>query len=70
MFVPAKTPKPVIDQLNKALNQVLADKETVKRMEEHGADVETSTPEQFGSLVKSELVKWKGVVQRAKLTAD
>jgi tripartite-type tricarboxylate transporter receptor subunit TctC len=69
-FAPAKTPKPIIDQLNKALNQVLADKETVKRMEEHGADVETSTPEQFGALVKSELVKWKGVVQRAKLTAD
>jgi tripartite-type tricarboxylate transporter receptor subunit TctC len=69
-FAPAKTPKPVIDQLNKALNQVLADKEIVKRMEDHGADVETSTPEQFGALVKSELVKWKGVVQRAKLTAD
>ena len=26
-FAPAKTPKPIIDQLNKALNQVLADKE-------------------------------------------
>jgi 2-methylaconitate cis-trans-isomerase PrpF/tripartite-type tricarboxylate transporter receptor subunit TctC len=69
-FAPAKTPKPIIDQLNKALNQVLADKEVVKRMEEHGADVETSTPEKFGELVKSELAKWKGVVQRAKLTAD
>jgi 2-methylaconitate cis-trans-isomerase PrpF/tripartite-type tricarboxylate transporter receptor subunit TctC len=69
-FAPAKTPKPVIDQLNKALNQVLSDKEVIKRMEDHGADVETSTPEQFGTLVKTELVKWKGVVQRAKLTAD
>jgi hypothetical protein len=39
-------------------------------MEEHGADVETSTPEQLGALVKSELAKWKGVVQRAKLTAE
>ena len=39
-------------------------------MEEHGADVETSTPEQLGGLVKSELAKWKGVVQRAKLTAE
>ena len=29
-----------------------------------------STPEQLGSLVKSELAKWKGVVQRAKLTAE
>lgn len=69
-FAPAKTPKAVIDQLNKALNQVLSDKDTIKRIEDHGADVETSTPEQFGELVKSELVKWKGVVQRAKLTAD
>ena len=54
-FAPAKTPKPIIEQLNKALNQVLADKEIVKRMEEHGADVETSTPEQFGTLVKTEM---------------
>ncbi|HEY2926873.1 tripartite tricarboxylate transporter substrate binding protein, partial [Piscinibacter sp.] len=69
-FAPAKTPKPIIDQLNKALNQVLADKEITKRIEDHGADVETSTPEQFGTLVKSELAKWRGVVQRAKLTAD
>jgi hypothetical protein len=69
-FAPAKTPKPIIDQLNKALNQVLADKEITKRIEDHGADVETSTPEQFGTLVKSELAKWRGIVQRAKLTAD
>ncbi|MBI5719647.1 MAG: 4-oxalomesaconate tautomerase [Burkholderiales bacterium] len=69
-FAPAKTPKAVIDKLNKALNQVLADKEIIKRIEDHGADVETSTPEQLGALVKSELAKWKGVVQRAKLTAD
>ncbi|QPF72779.1 tripartite tricarboxylate transporter substrate binding protein [Roseateles sp. DAIF2] len=69
-FAPAKTPKPIIVQLNKALNQVLADKEIVKRIEDHGADVETSTPEQFGSLVKDELQRWKRVVQQAKLTAD
>ena len=69
-FAPAKTPKAVIDKLNKALNQVLNDKEIVKRIEDHGADVETSTPEGFGALVKSELAKWKQVVQRAKLTAD
>ncbi|MBL8306881.1 MAG: 4-oxalomesaconate tautomerase [Rubrivivax sp.] len=69
-FAPAKTPKAVIEQLNKALNQVLNDKEIIQRIEGHGADVETSTPEQLGALVKSELVKWKTVVQKAKLTAD
>ncbi|WP_404872783.1 tripartite tricarboxylate transporter substrate binding protein [Ideonella sp. A 288] len=70
LFVPAKTPKAVVDQLNKALNQVLADKDIVKRIEDHGADVEGSTPEQLGALVKGELVKWKRVVQQARLTAD
>jgi 2-methylaconitate cis-trans-isomerase PrpF/tripartite-type tricarboxylate transporter receptor subunit TctC len=69
-FAPAKTPKAVVDQLNKALNQVLAERDIVKRMEDHGATVETSTPEQFGAMVKGEIVKWKGVVQQAKLTVE
>ena len=58
-----------IEQINKALNQVLADKEVQKRIEEHGANVRTSTPAELGALVRSELAKWKTVVQRAKLTA-
>ena len=70
IFAPAKTPKAIVDQLNKALNQVLNDKDVIKRIEDHGADVETSTPEQLGSMVKTELVKWKAVVQKARLTAD
>ena len=49
---------------------MLADKEVVKRIEDHGADVESSTPEQLGTLVKSELGKWKAVVQKARLTAE
>lgn len=69
-FAPAKTPKPIVEQLNRALNQVLADKDVIKRIEDHGADVETSTPEQLGALVKSELVKWKAVVHKARLSAD
>jgi len=70
VFAPAKTPKAIVDQLNRALNQVLSDKEVVKRMEDHGADVETGTPEQLRALVSSELAKWKGVVQKAKLIAE
>ena len=49
---------------------MLKDKEIAKRIEDHGADVATSTPAELGALVKSELAKWKSVVERAKLTAD
>jgi hypothetical protein len=52
------------------LNKVLEDKEIIKRIEGHGADVETSTPEQLGEMVRKDLVKWRQVVQRAKLQAD
>ena len=69
-FAPAKTPKPVIAQLSKALNQVLADKEVIKKIEGHGAVVQSSSPEQLRAMVETDLAKWKGVVQKAKLTAD
>jgi hypothetical protein len=60
----------VIDQLNKALNTALVDKDVVRRIEEQGAVVDTSTPEQLGLTVRQEIAKWKGVVQKAQLTPD
>jgi tripartite-type tricarboxylate transporter receptor subunit TctC len=70
LFVPAKTPKAVVDKLNAALNQVLTDKDTVSRIEAQGADVQTSTPEELKTLVRDDLAKWRRVVQQAKLSAD
>ncbi|PUE46479.1 ABC transporter substrate-binding protein [Limnohabitans sp. 2KL-1] len=70
IFAPAKTPKDVIAKLNQALNKVLDDKEIIKRIEGHGADVETSTPDQLGDMVRKDLTKWRQVVQKAKLQAD
>ncbi|MEJ8850359.1 tripartite tricarboxylate transporter substrate binding protein [Variovorax rhizosphaerae] len=70
IFAPAKTPKAVIEQLNKALNDALADKTVIKKLEDHGAEVETMSTEQMRTFVQQEQVKWKKVVQAAKLTAD
>jgi hypothetical protein len=70
LFAPAKTPKVVVDRLNKELNATLADKNVVKKIEEQGADVETSSPEQMKSLVQRELTRWRGVVAAAKIKAD
>ncbi len=70
MASPPTPPKETVAKLNQALNKVLEDKEIIKRIEGHGADVETSTPEQLGEMVRKDLVKWRQVVQRAKLQAD
>ncbi len=70
IFAPAKTPKAIIDRLNQELNLVLADKAVQKRIEDQGAEVETSTPEQLKTLVKNEVTRWKGVVAAAKIKVE
>ena len=49
---PAATPKPIINQLNKAINEIFADPEFRKRWEELGTPIVGGTPEAFGALVK------------------
>lgn len=70
MFAPAKTPKAIIDKLNKEMNAVLNDKATEKKIEDQGAEVETGTPDQLKAFVKKEAAHWKSVVTAAKIQID
>jgi hypothetical protein len=70
MFAPAKTPKAVIERLNREMNSVLADKTVQKRIEDQGAEVETGTPEQLKILVQKEVAHWKNVVAKAQIKAE
>ena len=70
LFAPAKTPKSIIDRLNKEVNDVLNNKATEKKFEDQGAEVETGTPEELKTLVQKEVARWKKVVTTAKITAD
>jgi tripartite-type tricarboxylate transporter receptor subunit TctC len=70
MFAPAKTPKVIIDRLNKEMNAVLKDKAVEKKIEDQGAEVETGTPEQLKTLVQKEVAHWRGVVAAAKIKAE
>jgi len=70
MFAPAGTPKPIITELNKVLVEILKDKSVEKKIEEQGADVETTTPEELLAFVKKEGIRWKKVVDDAKITVD
>lgn len=70
LFAPAKTPRAVIDRLNRELNSVLADKAVQKKFEDQGAEVETGTPEQLKTLVQKEVTRWRGVVTAAKIKVE
>ena len=70
LFAPAKTPKPVVERLNREVNAILAAAAVQKKISDQGAEVETGTTDQLKAMVQKEVARWKGVVFAAKITAD
>lgn len=70
MFVPAKTPRAVIDRLNKALNEVVADPDIKEKLLAQGAEGVGGTPEKLGQTVAAELPKWAKLAKDANINAD
>jgi tripartite-type tricarboxylate transporter receptor subunit TctC len=70
MFVPAKTPKPIIERLNKALNAVVAEADVKEKLLAQGSEGVGGTPEALGKVVNVELVKWAKLAKEANLKAE
>ncbi len=70
MFVPAKTPKAVIERLNKALNKVVADPEIKDKLLGQGSEAVGGTPEALGKVVHAELAKWSRLVKDANIKME
>ena len=70
MLVPAKTPKAIIDKLNKALNTVLAEPAIRAQLLEQGAEAVGGTPEALGKTIAAELPKWAKLAKDANIKAD
>ena len=69
LVAPAGTPRAVIDRLNREVTVVLLTQDVVTRIRELGHDTVTSTPEQFGALIRSENAKWAKVVKEIGVSA-
>jgi tripartite-type tricarboxylate transporter receptor subunit TctC len=70
MFVPANTPKPIIEKLNRALNTVLADHVVREKLLAQGAESVGGTPGALGKTVAAELPKWAKLVKDANIKAE
>ncbi len=70
MFVPAKTPKAVIDKLNRALNTVIAEPGIKEKLLAQGSEGVGGTAEALGKTVAAELPKWVKLAKDANIKAD
>lgn len=64
---PGKTPRSVVQLLNKEINAVLALPDVKQRFDELGVVPQGGTPEALGALLTKEIAKWQDVVAKAKI---
>ena len=65
--VPAKTPRAIIERLNRALNEALAAPDVRQRFAEQAVDVFPSTPEAYRKHIAAEIAKWTKVIETARI---
>ncbi len=70
MAVPKGTPRPIIDKLNKTINEALADPAMQAKLAELGGSNISGTPEDFGKIIAEETDKWAKVVKATGATAE
>ena len=67
VFVPAGTPRPVINRLHGEINKALAAPDLKARMASMGAEVSGMGPDEFREFWRREIPKWAEVVKAANI---
>ena len=63
--VPAATPKPVIQVLTRAINDVLPDPGVQEKAKKLGMEMRGSTPEEMTARLRGDIAKWTAVIEKA-----
>jgi len=69
-FVPAATPRAIIDKLHRETVAALANSEVKQRLADEGADPVGSSPAEFAAFFRSEAIKWGDVAKRTGTRLD
>jgi tripartite-type tricarboxylate transporter receptor subunit TctC len=70
LMAPAGTPRDIIDRLAAESVAVLTTPDTREALAKQGAEVVTSTPDEFKKLVENDIAKWSKVIQETGITAE
>ncbi|MBO0987013.1 tripartite tricarboxylate transporter substrate binding protein [Delftia sp. SD018] len=67
VLAPGKTPKAIVDALNRAVNEAAAAEPMPGRLEHEGASAVRLTPAAFGEELRKELALWRGIAAKSGL---
>jgi tripartite-type tricarboxylate transporter receptor subunit TctC len=64
---PAKTPRAIVDRLNRAIQQALLDPAVQEKLAVQGVAARGSTPDEMRQLLATDIEKWRKVIHDAKI---
>ena len=67
VFAPAKTPKEIIDRLNKEIIAAVRNPELAARLNDMGAEPVGSTPAEQTAIFKKQMDQFRGVIKEMKM---
>jgi len=70
VFVPAGTPKPVIDKLNAALKRAIQSPAFVEAMRKHGNEARWSTPGELADYTAQQSRMWGDLIRKMNIRAE
>ena len=70
ILFPAGTPRGIVSKANAEINRVLKSPALAQRFAAVGLEPNGTSPEAFGSIIRSEIVKWRKVVESARIKVE
>jgi tripartite-type tricarboxylate transporter receptor subunit TctC len=70
MFAPAKTPKEIVDRLNREIVAAAARPEIREQFDKIAVELQPSTPEELGAFVRSQIEVWRKTMSAAGVEPD
>jgi tripartite-type tricarboxylate transporter receptor subunit TctC len=67
VFVPAGTPKAIVDLLQKQISEIVKSADIKPKLLEMGVVPEGDSPEDFAAYVKADIAKWKRIIEVAHI---
>jgi tripartite-type tricarboxylate transporter receptor subunit TctC len=64
---PAKTPREIVDRLNREINAVLASADVREKLAAQGVTARGSSPDEMRKLLAADIDKWRRVIEQAKI---
>lgn len=70
MAAPAKTPRAIVDKLNRETNRVLQLADVRQRLDQLGLEIEGGSPAKFGAFIQSESARLTKLIQAGAVRVD